>query len=94
MGVAGSAFVLTWPIGREVNPPQLAGVSVAVVNLGGLLGAALSQGPVGAVLDAHWAGTLVGTARVYPLQAYAAAFGVSGATLVSLHARDKDKCPR
>lgn len=45
MGAAGSAFVLTWPIGREVNPPQLAGVSVAVVNLGGLLGAALSQGP-------------------------------------------------
>lgn len=43
MGVAGSAFVLTWPIGREVNPPKLAGVSVAVVNLGGLLGAALSQ---------------------------------------------------
>lgn len=40
MGAAGSAFVLTWPIGREVNPPQLAGV-----NLGGLLGAALSQGP-------------------------------------------------
>ncbi|MBI1848417.1 MAG: MFS transporter, partial [Candidatus Rokubacteria bacterium] len=43
MGLVGGAFVLTWPIGREVNPPALAGVSVAVVNFGGFLGAALTQ---------------------------------------------------
>src|SRR5207244_12805334 len=41
MGTVGGAFVLPWPIGREVNPPHLAGVAVAVVNLGGFLGAAL-----------------------------------------------------
>jgi MFS family permease len=52
MGAVGGAFVLTWPIGREVNPPHLAGVAVAVVNLGGFLGAAFTQGPLGAVLDA------------------------------------------
>ena len=34
MGLAGGAFVLVWPIGREVNPPHLDGVAVAVVNLG------------------------------------------------------------
>jgi len=76
MGIFGAVFVLTWPIGREVNPPHLAGVAVAVVNLGGFLGAALTQGPLGAVLDARWAGALVDGARTYPLEAYRAAFAV------------------
>jgi sugar phosphate permease len=74
MGTVGAAFVLTWPLGREVNPPALAGVAVAVVNLGGFLGAAVTQWPVGAVLDARWAGVMVAGARVYPLEAYRAAF--------------------
>jgi MFS family permease len=79
MGVSGGAFVLTWPIGREVNPPHLAGIAVAVVNLGGFLGAALTQGPLGAVLDARWTGTLVAGARAYPVDAYRAAFAVCAA---------------
>jgi MFS family permease len=76
MGAVGGAFVLTWPIGREVNPPHLAGVAVAVVNLGGFLGAAVTQGFLGGVLDARWMGAIVGGARVYPLDAYRAAFTV------------------
>jgi MFS family permease len=78
MGAVGGAFVLTWPLGREVNPPHLSGVAVAVVNMGGFLGAALTQGPVGAVLDARWAGTVAAGARVYPPDAYQAAFSVCG----------------
>ena len=85
MGLAGGAFVLTWPLGREVNPPSLSGIAVAVVNLGGFLGAALTQGPLGAVLDARWTGVSVAGARVYPLAAYHAAFSVcAGFTLVAL----------
>ncbi len=76
MGMTNAAFVLTWPIGREVNPPALAGIAVAVTNLGGFLGAALTQGPVGAVLDAGWAGVMAGGARVYPVSAYRGAFAV------------------
>jgi len=74
MGLVGGAFVLTWPIGREVNPPNLAGIAVAVVNLGGFLGAALTQWPLGAVLDSHWAGQTLDGARVYPLAAYRVVF--------------------
>lgn len=94
MGLFGGAFVLTWPIGREVNPPELGGLAVAVVNLGGFLGAALTQGPIGAVLDARWAGALTaGGARAYPLPAYRAAFAICaalvlGATLLSLLLRE------
>jgi MFS family permease len=83
MGTAGSAFVVTWPIGREVNPAPLAGVAVAVVNAGGLLGAALTQGAVGAVLDARWAGAVASGARVYPVEAYRAAFAVCAGLTVA-----------
>jgi len=74
MGSFGSAFVLTWPIAREVNPPHLAGTAVAVSNLGGFIGASLTQGPVGAALDHRWTGAMLDGARVYPLGAYRAAF--------------------
>lgn len=83
MGLVGSAFVLTWPIGREVNPPALAGSAVAVVNLGGFVGAALTQGPIGAVLDARWTGAMADGARVYPPEAYRAAFLVCVAFMVA-----------
>src|SRR5581483_10117218 len=62
MGLVGGAFVLTWPMGREVNPPELAGIAVAAVNLGGFVGTALTQGPLAA------------GARVYPVEAYRATF--------------------
>jgi hypothetical protein len=51
-------------------------VAVAVVNFGGFLGAALTQGPIGALLDARWAGALVDGARRYPVEAYRDGFGV------------------
>ena len=76
LGVVGGAFVLTWPLGAEVNPPRLSGIAVAVTNLGGFVGAALTQGPVGAVLDARWTGTMLGGARVYPVASYRDAFAV------------------
>jgi MFS family permease len=76
LGVMGGAFVLTWPLGAEVNPPELAGSAVAVTNLGGFVGAALTQGPVGAVLDAGWTGTLAEGARVYPVASYRGAFAI------------------
>ena len=93
IGLFSAAFVLTWPIGREVNPPELAGVAVAVTNLGGFVGAALTQGPVGAVLDARWTGSMAGGARAYPVAAYQAAFGICGllvlaAVLLSLLLRE------
>ena len=76
MGAVGGAFVLTWPIGREVNPPHLAGTAVAVTNMAGFVGAALTQKYVGGVLDAGWTGMMAEGARVYPVAAYAGAFKV------------------
>ena len=77
MGLVGAAFVLTWPLGREVNPPELAGVAVAAVNLGGFVGAALTQAPLAALLDSRWTGQMAGGARVYPVEAYRTTFAAS-----------------
>ena len=93
MGLVGAAFVVTWPLGREVNPPELAGIAVAVVNLGGFVGAALTQGPLGALLDMRWTGEMLGGARTYPVEAYQLSFGVSAvlvlcASLTSLFFRE------
>lgn len=74
LGIFAACFVLVWPLGRDANPAPLAGVAVAVVNFGGFLGAAVTQGPLGALLDAFWDGGLAQGARVYPLAAYRAAF--------------------
>jgi sugar phosphate permease len=82
MGLVGGAFVLTWPLGREVNPPALAGIAVATVNLGGFVGAALTQGPLGTLLDARWAGETLRGARVYPVEAYRASFTASAALIL------------
>jgi MFS family permease len=82
IGVASAAFVLTWPIGREVNPPELAGIAVAVVNLGGFVGAALTQAPLGALLDARWSGALVEGARRYPVEAYRVSFAACAALVL------------
>ena len=76
LGIVGGAFVLTWPLGAEVNPPALAGSAVAVTNLGGFVGAAFTQGPVGAVLDAGWTGAMAEGARVYPVASYRGAFAL------------------
>jgi sugar phosphate permease len=76
LGVTGGAFVLTWPLGAEVNPPALAGIAVAVTNLGGFVGASLTQAPVGAVLDAGWTGVMAEGARVYPVASYRGGFAL------------------
>jgi hypothetical protein len=47
---------------------------VAVANMGGFVGAAVTQGPVGAILDSRWTGAMLEGARVYPLEAYRVAF--------------------
>ena len=94
MGLVGAAFVLTWPLGREVNPPELAGVAVAAVNLGGFVGRRADAGAArGALLDSRWTGQMVGGARVYPVEAYRTTFAASAvlilcACLVSLFLRE------
>jgi hypothetical protein len=68
MGVATASFTLTWACAKEVNPPQLSGMSTSVTNMGGFLGGALLQPLVGWIMDLSWSGTVVDGARIYAPQ--------------------------
>ncbi len=65
MGACAACVVLSWACAKEVNPPQLSGMSTAVTNMGGFLASALLQPLVGLVMDLHWSGSLVNGVRVY-----------------------------
>lgn len=52
MGLFVPAFNLTWTVAKEMNRPELAGMAIALVNVGIFLGAGILQPLVGALLDA------------------------------------------
>ena len=58
-GLAVPGFTLTWSVAKEVNPPERAGMAIAVANIGGFLASGLLQPLVGWVVD-HGAGLVAG----------------------------------
>ncbi len=50
-GVSAASFTLTWATVKEVNPPQLSGTAMSVVNAGVFLGPTAYQPLVGWVVD-------------------------------------------
>lgn len=93
MGITTAAFTLSWACAKEVNPPQLSGMSTSIVNMGGFVSAALLQPIVGLIMDRGWDGAVVAGVRQYapdtftPALALLAAIAVSG-TLASLFLRE------
>jgi sugar phosphate permease len=79
MGLASSGLILVWSCVREVNDPARVGLAVGFGNAPIFLGFALLQWLTGALLDAGWAGAMRGGTRLYPPEAFRAAFGVCGA---------------
>ena len=67
MGFSAAGFSLTWACAKEVNPPQLAGMSTSIANVGGFFGAAIMQPLVGWLMDRVWDGSTVNGVRVYSL---------------------------
>jgi predicted MFS family arabinose efflux permease len=65
MGLSTASFTLTWACAKEVNPPQLSGMSTSVTNIGGFLGGALLQPAVGWIMDLSWNGTMQDGVRLY-----------------------------
>jgi nitrate/nitrite transporter NarK len=58
-GLAVPGFTLTWSIAKEVNPPERAGMAIAIANIGGFAASGILQPLVGWVVD-HGAGTIAG----------------------------------
>ncbi len=73
MGLLTASFTLSWACAKEVNPPQLSGMSTSVINMGGFLAGAILQPLVGWVMDQSWQGTLsTSGARIYSLEDFRA----------------------
>jgi len=58
-GLVAPCFTLSWAIAKEVNPPERAGMAIAVSNIGGFLASGILQPLVGSVID-HGAGAVAG----------------------------------
>jgi MFS family permease len=52
-------FTLSWSIAKEVNPPERAGMAIAIANIGGFVASGILQPLVGWVVD-HGAGIVAG----------------------------------
>ena len=70
LGLAAGGFVVGYGAAKEVVPPGVAGMAIALVNTGLFLGAAVMQPAFGWVLDLTWDGTLVDGVRRYALADY------------------------
>ncbi len=71
MGLVTAGFTLTWACAKEVNAPQLSGISTSVTNMAGFLAGAILQPLVGWVMDQRWQGGLTSTgARLFTANDY------------------------
>ncbi len=70
LGLTAGGNVVVYAAAKEVLPARVAGMSVALVNTGLFLGAAVLQPAFGWVLDLTWDGTLRDGVRVYATADY------------------------
>ena len=70
LGLVAGGFVVGYAVAKEVVAPGVAGMSIALVNMGLFLGAAIMQPAFGWVMDLTWDGVLVDGVRVYALADY------------------------
>lgn len=93
LGFCTGGFIVTFGAAKEIVPPGVAGVGIAVVNTGSFLGAAIVQPVFGLLMDLSWDGTVVDGVRRYRADDYAnglllcAGLAIAG-TLASLYLRE------
>lgn len=80
-GLSAGGFVIVLALGKELNPPQVAGISLGTTNLGGFLSCSILQLLMGYILDLNWGGTMVNGIRVYSQSSYATAFALCTAVV-------------
>ncbi|NLY77788.1 MAG: MFS transporter [Tissierellia bacterium] len=63
LGISCPAFALGWACSKEVNPPEITGISTSVVNIGGFLGGAIMPPVVGYIIDKY--GEILSPVQLY-----------------------------
>ena len=70
LGLGTGGFVVGYVAAKEVVPPGVAGMAIALVNTGLFLGAAILQPAFGWAMDLTWDGAMVEGVRHYALADY------------------------
>ncbi|WP_295392495.1 MFS transporter [uncultured Thiodictyon sp.] len=70
LGFSAGGFVVGYVAAKEVVPPGVAGMAIALVNTGLFLGAAIMQPAFGWAMDLTWDGTSIAGVRHYALSDY------------------------
>lgn len=85
LGLAAGGFVVGYAAAKEVLPPAVSGMAIALVNTGLFLGAAIMQPAFGWAMDLDWDGTLTNGVRIYAWADYRNGLWLSaGFTLLAL----------
>ncbi len=69
-GLGTGVFMLSFPLGKEINPIGLAATVVALINTGDALFGSFTEPLIGKILDTFWDGAVVDGAHVFSLQNY------------------------
>ena len=71
LGVFSSVENITFAVGREISPTNLAGTAIALTNMLVMMGGVVFQPVIGILLDWRWDGGVLSTGvRVYPINDY------------------------
>ena len=73
---ACGAVVVAFAFAKESVPVRFLGTISGAVNVGNMLGPTFLQPAIGWVLDRRWSGALAAGVRVYPVEAFHAAFAL------------------
>ncbi len=73
-GAAGGSQILSFACVKEINPPNVSGAAIGLVNMGVVGSGAVMQPLIGVVLDQLWDGSMAEGVRAYSASDYSQAF--------------------
>jgi MFS family permease len=75
-GLGTGVFMLSFPLGKALNPIPLAATVVSLINTGDALFGSFTEPLIGKLLDTLWDGTMVNNAQYFSLHNYHIALSI------------------
>lgn len=75
-GIFSAGFLPAFSVAKELCSQKYVATGLSFMNMMNMIGIALAQPLIGYILDKNWAGEMVGTVRVYPIEAYHVALAI------------------
>ena len=75
-GIFSAGFLPAFSVAKELCNKKYVATGLSFMNMMNMVGIALAQPLIGYILDKMWQGDMVGTVRVYPVEAYHTALAI------------------